>query len=276
MATNGTGSWSVERGEIFQPHWCPFQMRGAVRNLQHLQCEFRFRCARLPDLRGALCKPNVLYVLFTCEVTYKLSRIVILEACSSTKLKMAFAATDPPMSSAAMKLLLMRPKVPAPLDPNFAPLVLGVRNYLSVAADCQLKIEWALPRADGCGRGSLPVFGDDDERFDASVFLAGVLIQEMFWERSASELLLSGPTRVCEAVKAAFSVGGKYEFEVLTMPNMCGTPSQPFEVKIVSSPDWNFSCVPRTAWCHSFGCQGWCRRTGRISTRSPQHELHEA
>lgn len=150
---------------------------------------------------------------------------------------MAFAATDPPMSSAAMKLLLMRPKVPAPLDPNFAPLVLGVRNYLSVTADCQSKIEWALPRADGCGRGSLPVFGDDDERFDASVFLAGVLIQEMFWERSASELLLSGPTKVCEAVKAAFSVGGKYEFEVLTMPKVCGTPSQPFEVKIVSSPD---------------------------------------
>merc|ERR1719450_269845 len=139
------------------------------------------------------------------------------------------------MSSAAMKLLLMRPKVPAPLDPNFAPLVLGVRNYLSVTADCQSKIEWALPRADGCGRGSLPVFGDDDERFDASVFLAGVLIQEMFWERSASELLLSGPTKVCEAVKAAFSVGGKYEFEVLTMPKVCGTPDAPFEVKIVGS-----------------------------------------
>ena len=32
-----------------------------------------------------------------------------------------------------------------------------------------------------------------------------------------------------------FSVGGKYSFEVTSMPNVCGTPDTPFEVKIVSS-----------------------------------------
>jgi len=36
-------------------------------------------------------------------------------------------------------------------------------------------------------------------------------------------------------LKQAYSVGGAYEFEVTSMPNVCGTPSKPFEVKIVSS-----------------------------------------
>ena len=33
-----------------------------------------------------------------------------------------------------------------------------------------------------------------------------------------------------------FSFGGKYSFEVTSMPNVCGTPDTPFEVKTVSSP----------------------------------------
>jgi len=148
---------------------------------------------------------------------------------------MSIKVTDPPMSPAAMKYLLVRPKVPAPLDPNFAPVVLGHRNYLAATKDCKDTVEWALPRADGCGRGSLPVFPEGHEDLDASVHMAGVLIQQMFWERSASSLLLAGPNSVTEALKHAFSPEGKYAFEVLTMPKVCGTPSQPFEVKIVGS-----------------------------------------
>eukprot|EP00450_Noctiluca_scintillans_P039433 CAMPEP_0194478566 /NCGR_PEP_ID=MMETSP0253-20130528/1968_1 /TAXON_ID=2966 /ORGANISM="Noctiluca scintillans" /LENGTH=504 /DNA_ID=CAMNT_0039317671 /DNA_START=24 /DNA_END=1535 /DNA_ORIENTATION=- len=148
---------------------------------------------------------------------------------------MAFAPTDAPMKPAAMKILLTRPKVPAPLDPNFAPAVLGYRNYLKEVKGGKGTLEWALPRKDGCGRGSLPSFAEDDERVDATVHLAGVLIQQMFWERSASSLLLSGPTKVCEALKAEFSPTGKFAFEVLTMPKVCGTPSVFFEVSIVEA-----------------------------------------
>jgi len=140
------------------------------------------------------------------------------------------------MPPGAMKLLLVRPQVPAPLDPNFSPFILGKHNYLKAAKDCKETLEWALPRLGGCcGRGSLPCFPSDSEFFDATVFLAGVMIQEMFWERSASSLMLAGPQAACEKVKEAFSKGGKFEFEVLTMPKVCGTPDAAFEVKIVGS-----------------------------------------
>merc|ERR1719163_1634202 len=57
----------------------------------------------------------------------------------------------------------------------------------------------------------------------------------MMWQRSASKLMLCGPPRMCKAIKAAFSAGGAYEFEIKSMPNVCGTPEKPFEVEIVES-----------------------------------------
>jgi predicted NBD/HSP70 family sugar kinase len=141
------------------------------------------------------------------------------------------------MPRAAMKILLSRPKVPAPLDPNFSPVVLAKRQYLAATKECSDKLEWALPRSDGCARYTLPVFADGHEDVDASIYMAGVLIQEMLWQRSASELLLSGPKGICEALQRAFSPGGMYEFEVLSMPNVCGTPGTPFQVKIVATSE---------------------------------------
>merc|ERR1719478_839065 len=55
----------------------------------------------------------------------------------------------------------------------------------------------------------------------------------MIWQRSASSLMLAGPPKCCEMLKAAFSKDGAYEYEILSMPNVCGTPDAAFEVKIV-------------------------------------------
>merc|ERR1711967_73217 len=63
------------------------------------------------------------------------------------------------------------------------------------------------------------------------------LIQEMMWMRSGGELLLAGPPGICEAVAADFREGGRYEFEIKSMPNVCGTPERPFNVTIVSAGD---------------------------------------
>jgi len=166
-------------------------------------------------------------------------------AVSAARKSIAIAAATltgvpPPskeMPPAAMRLLLARPKVPAPLDPNFSPCILAKRKYLEAAKDCADRVEWALPRADGCGRGSIPVFPEGSENAEASVYLAGVLIQEMMWMRSGSALLLAGPPANCEALAADFRDGGRYEFEIKSMPNVCGTPESPFNVSIVGAAD---------------------------------------
>merc|ERR1719401_1542792 len=58
----------------------------------------------------------------------------------------------------------------------------------------------------------------------------------MMWQRSASELQLAGPPGICQVLASNFAVDGVCAFEVTSMPNVCGTPDKPFEVKIVK-PD---------------------------------------
>eukprot|EP00931_Biecheleriopsis_adriatica_P059732 TRINITY_DN357_c0_g1_i1.p1 TRINITY_DN357_c0_g1~~TRINITY_DN357_c0_g1_i1.p1 ORF type:complete len:518 (+),score=120.52 TRINITY_DN357_c0_g1_i1:88-1554(+) len=160
------------------------------------------------------------------------------------------------MPEAAMKYLLVRPKVPAPLDPNFCPLILAKKNYLEFLGGSPFFVEWALPRADGCGRYKLPVFADGHVDFEASVYMAGVLIQEMIWQRSAKSLLLAGSQKICEALKKEFSAGGAYEFETTSMPNVCGTPSEPFQVKIVKVDDLpENSDAPQVCGKDANGCR---------------------
>jgi len=139
------------------------------------------------------------------------------------------------MPVAAQKLLLTRPKVPAPLDPNFSPVVLAKKNYMTYVAGSPHVLEWALPRVDGCARGKLPVFAENHPDVEASIYLAGVMIQELIWQRSAARLVLCGPKKIVEAIKADYSAGGMYEFEILSMPNVCGTPDKAFEVQIVGA-----------------------------------------
>merc|ERR1719484_88104 len=45
--------------------------------------------------------------------------------------------------------------------------------------------------------------------------------------------MLCGPARVTKALSKAFAKGGSYEFEALSMPNVCGTPETPFKVTVV-------------------------------------------
>lgn len=103
-------------------------------------------------------------------------------------------------------------QVKAPLDPGFSPLILAKQKYMEAAKDCkartvkgvveltslvesmdliiafntrlaalttcaclepQDKLTWALPRADGCGSYTLPVFADGTREARASAYLAG-------------------------------------------------------------------------------------------------------
>mmetsp|Transcript_7348 Transcript_7348/g.16729 ORF Transcript_7348/g.16729 Transcript_7348/m.16729 type:complete len:493 (-) Transcript_7348:77-1555(-) len=148
---------------------------------------------------------------------------------------MPYNCTDPLMPTAAMKYLLTRPTVPAPLDPNFSPFILGKKKYLKFVAGSPLVLEMAITRPGGCcARDSLPVFADTHEDYEASLYLAGEVIRYTLWQRGGDKLLLCGPPKLCADLKAAFSVGGKYEFEAITMPKVCGSP---WSVETVASKD---------------------------------------
>eukprot|EP00439_Symbiodinium_sp_Y106_P040116 s968_g4.t3 len=107
-----------------------------------------------------------------------------------------------------------------------------VDAYLEATKECTKKIQWALPHDKGCLRYSLPIFPEERES-DTSAYVAGVLIQEMIWQRRASSLILRGPPKICQFLQKSYSVGGAYEYMVKPMANAPGTPEKPFEVNIV-------------------------------------------
>jgi len=138
-------------------------------------------------------------------------------------------------AAAVTDLLVVEPKVKAPLDSGFAPVVLAKRKYREAAKGCTDKVCWALPRSDGCACGELPVFPEDHVSYQASVILAGVMIQETIWRCGAQKLCLAGPKGICESLKKAYSAGGTYEFEAATMPKCNGEADKVFEVEIVDA-----------------------------------------
>jgi len=139
---------------------------------------------------------------------------------------------------AAVTQLAKKADIPILQNPNFATIGIVKRHYLNYISEGASSMEWALCRTDGCiFRSKLPVFDHDHAEVAISVYLVGALIQEMIWQRSGSSLVLSGPTKVCESIKSAFSAGGLYEFEAIVMPHVSGAPGKAFEVSIVEESD---------------------------------------
>jgi predicted NBD/HSP70 family sugar kinase len=159
-------------------------------------------------------------------------------------------------TAAVSELLLVEPKIKAPLDAGFAPVPLAKRKYNEAAKDCTDTVSFALPRPDGCATGELKVFPDSDLRYPASVMLAGIKIQEKIWQCGATSLQIAGPAGICEALKKAYSPGGTFAFEADVMPKAFGTPDKPFEVTIVDKaalPEKKDS--PQTCGKDASGCR---------------------
>lgn len=146
---------------------------------------------------------------------------------------------EAPMAPAARKLLLVKPGVAAPLDPDFAPIVLGRRRCLEAvkASPGGGKIlHMALERPGGLvARVELPVFADDHPDVEASIHLACTMIRTYMWQRGGHRLQVSGPPEQCKRLKAALSPGGCIAWDAKEMTKACGQ-TKPFEVEIVADP----------------------------------------
>ena len=53
------------------------------------------------------------------------------------------------------------------------------------------------------------MFADGTKESRTSGYLAGILIQEMIWQRSAGSLILHGPPKLCKYLAKCYSEGGK-------------------------------------------------------------------
>lgn len=143
---------------------------------------------------------------------------------------------DKLMSPAAAQILLSRPKVMPPLDPNFSPFILGQRQYEAATKDCTDEVEFALVRnGEDVARCKVKVFPDDHENIDASVHWVCLQIQVHMWTRGCYKMLIAGPKGTVGNVVAAFSEGGQFHFDAAVMAKTSGLLDSPFEITVVDS-----------------------------------------
>ena len=131
-------------------------------------------------------------------------------------------------------LLDMRPKIPAPLDPNFQPLFLANCRYREVVAAAAKKEPLAIALERNAGlvtRWDLEIFALDSSHAEDSFCHVERTIKFLLWARGGWKIYLAGPHALCERIRDCYSVSGARAFDVDLMTRIYG---RPFDVRIVS------------------------------------------
>jgi hypothetical protein len=117
-------------------------------------------------------------------------------------------------------LLSQAPAIPAPLDPGFAPYILGKRAYMAACAaekglNAVRTLYVAILRQNGlCNRLEFPVFASSDARFNDSLLYAYFTIMFALCQKGGFKILLCGPSDVCTELKKEFSMEGRASYVV--------------------------------------------------------------
>src|SRR5436189_4280652 len=97
-------------------------------------------------------------------------------------------------------LLDARPKIPAPLDPNFQPLFLANCRYRQAVAAAAKKEKLAMALERNAGlvtRRNVEVFPPDSPAAEDSFRYVERAIKFLLWARGGWKIYLAGPRALC-------------------------------------------------------------------------------
>ena len=118
------------------------------------------------------------------------------------------------------------PAVPAPLDPQFRPLFLALRQHALDVGSTGCLLGLALERGtDQVSRFSLPVFAEEHPSFETSQHLAERVLKFLLWQRGAYRVLVSGPPRIAERLRATYCRSGARAFDAEFLAKIYEQPS---------------------------------------------------
>ena len=117
-------------------------------------------------------------------------------------------------------LLHVQPQIQAPLDPGFIPAILANRSYRAAVAASKETTTFAiaLERENGlvC-RGDLEIFTPGSPYDADTLKFVERHIKFLLWARGGWKLHVSGPERICNAIKEYYAPGGQREFDANLM-----------------------------------------------------------
>lgn len=138
-------------------------------------------------------------------------------------------------------LLLMQPKVQAPLDSKFIPAILANRSYRNAAASSKKTTNFhiALERENGLvSRSDLEIFLPGSTYDQGTLRILERHIKCLVWSRGGWKLSVSGPEPFCQEIARWYAPGGLRAFDANLMQRVY---EQPFTVEVL-----NASQMPET------------------------------
>jgi predicted NBD/HSP70 family sugar kinase len=131
----------------------------------------------------------------------------------------------------AAELLLVKPVVPAPLDPGFRPIALGHRAYARAAAQSGEILKLALERTEGqvsvfTTQIARPGYGLDE----ATRTYVERLVKFLLWQIGGWKITVGGPRAIGDFLAATYAQNGARAFDVRLMETVY---ERPFVVETV-------------------------------------------
>src|SRR5438445_9106177 len=122
----------------------------------------------------------------------------------------------PPMKDFS-EILLAKPKVTPPLDPEFRPISIGNRQYRTLASTSKAKVPLAI--ALERNHGYISVFQKEvlppGSGHDAATrLLAEQLVKFLLWQRGAWKITIGGPRELGDFIAQVYSRGGTRAVDV--------------------------------------------------------------
>ncbi|MDD2710939.1 MAG: ROK family protein [Verrucomicrobiae bacterium] len=116
-----------------------------------------------------------------------------------------------------LRLLLAKPAVVPPLEPNFRPISLGNRKYRQAVAKASKKepLGLALERNDGCiSVFKTEVFSPGSEYDQDTLVYIERLVKFLLWQKGGWKLTVAGPEQIGKGIQKIYSDKGGRAFDV--------------------------------------------------------------
>ena len=130
-------------------------------------------------------------------------------------------------------ILLAKPTVTPPLDPDFRPISMGNRQYRKLASTSKAKVPLAIALERNHGYVSVfrtevlpPGSGHDA----ATRLLVERMVKFLLWQRGAWKITIGGPRELGDFIAQVYSLGGTRAFDVKLMEQVY---EKPFAVETV-------------------------------------------
>lgn len=152
--------------------------------------------------------------------------------------------------------LLATPRITPPLAPDFKPMALTSRRFREAAVESGkgIPVKIAIEADSGMiSSYETVIFAEDDQRAASNVAMVERLVKFLLWQHGGWKVIIGGPSKVGNRIKALYSSNGAMAFDGALMADVYGRPFTVESTSIEHVPSDRRKAIPLGR--HLEGCR---------------------